>query len=131
VKKKNWLEFLIIWIGSSFLGIQQVTMTFWELSLISISDCLLFDFYFTKTFLITEILCLFHSSTIITLSIWWTFILTLLNQLWSILRILKPIFETFWLCLVTLILGIICRTLSTLTIHLIAITSSLLQTLLI
>ena len=79
MKEKNWLEFLIIWIGSPFLGIWQVTMTFQELSLISISGYLLFNFYFAKTFLITEIFCLFHSSTIAIFSIWWIFILTLLN----------------------------------------------------
>ena len=103
----NWLTF------------SRNLMTFQELLLMSISDCLLSGFYFVKTFLVTETFHLFCSSTIMTFSIWWTFIVILLNQLWSISRILK------------LILEIICRTLFTLTIYLIVMISSLLQTLLI
>jgi len=126
VKEKNWLEFLIIQISSLFLGIWQVIITFRELLLMSISGCLFSDFHFIKTFLVIEIFHLFYSSAIITFSIWWTFILILLNQLWSVLRILKSIFEIFWSCLMILILEIIYRTLFTLIICLIVMISLLL-----
>ena len=84
VKAKFWWEYLIIWIGLPFLKIQQVIMTFQELSLMLTLGWHHFDFLFIKTFLIIETSLLFHFLTIMMFFIWWTFILILLNQLWSI-----------------------------------------------
>ena len=124
-KTKNWLEFLIIWTSSSFLWIWCLIITFLKLSLMSISGCLFFIFHFRKTFLTTETFCWFLYLIVTTFSIWWTYILILLSQLWSILRILKSIFEIFWLWLGILILETICGTCFILTICLIAMISLL------
>ena len=50
VKAKFWWEYLIIWISSPFLGIQQVIITFQELLLISTSGWHCFDFLFVKCY---------------------------------------------------------------------------------